>query len=94
MERFADLYQGLGHPQAGWMARPSLIVIENATHRRAIIEYHGAGRIGEVAGTDYPGIAALSKVSQRSSAAEDFHRGLNIFLTGLTATEPRRGARS
>jgi hypothetical protein len=54
----------------------------------------GAARIGEVAGTDYPRIAALAKVSQRSSPAEDFHRGLNIFLTGLTATEPRRGARS
>jgi AcrR family transcriptional regulator len=54
----------------------------------------GAGRIGEVAGTDYPGIAALSKVSQRSSAAEDFHRGLGIFLTGLIATETSRGARS
>jgi hypothetical protein len=54
----------------------------------------GAGRIGEVAGTDYPRIAALAEVSQRSSAAEDFHRGLGIFLAGLSATETRRGARS
>jgi AcrR family transcriptional regulator len=54
----------------------------------------GATRIGEVAGTDYPHIAALATVSQRSSAAEDFHRGLGIFLTGLIATEPRQGARS
>jgi AcrR family transcriptional regulator len=54
----------------------------------------GAARIGEVAGTAYPRIAALATVSQRSSAAEDFHRGLEIFLTGLIATEPRQGARS
>jgi AcrR family transcriptional regulator len=54
----------------------------------------GAARIGEVAGTDYPRIAALATVSQRSSAAEDFHRGLGIFLTGLIATEARQGAQS
>jgi len=54
----------------------------------------GAARIGEVVGTHYPRIAALATVSQRSSAAKDFQRGLGIFLAGLIATEPRRGARS
>ena len=40
-----DLVQRLGHPQAGRMERPSLIVVEDPTHRRAIVEHHGAGRI-------------------------------------------------
>jgi hypothetical protein len=47
-----------------------------------------------VAGTHHPRIAALATVSQRSSAAKDFQRGLGIFLAGLIATAPRRGARS
>ena len=46
LDRLADLIQGLGHPQAGRVERSSLIVVEDATHRRAIVEHHGAGRIG------------------------------------------------
>jgi AcrR family transcriptional regulator len=49
----------------------------------------GAARIGELAGDDYPHIAALAKVSQRSTAAADFQRGLEMFLQGLAAVEAR-----
>ena len=46
LDRFADLIQGLGHPQAGRVERSTLIVVENATHRRAVVEHHGTRRIG------------------------------------------------
>ena len=47
----------------------------------------GAVRIGKLAGEEYPGIAKLAKVCQRSTAAADFRRGLEIFLKGLDAVE-------
>ncbi|WP_232069283.1 TetR/AcrR family transcriptional regulator C-terminal domain-containing protein [Mycobacterium saskatchewanense] len=52
----------------------------------------GAARIGEIAGADYPHIAALSEVSQQSSAAEDFRRGLAMLVSGIASTE-RKHAR-
>jgi AcrR family transcriptional regulator len=47
----------------------------------------GAARVGEVAGTDYPHISALAQISQQSTAADDFERGLGILVAGLVATE-------
>ena len=47
----------------------------------------GAARIGELAGDEYPHIAALAKVSDRSTAGEDFRRGLEILLQGITSVE-------
>jgi AcrR family transcriptional regulator len=49
----------------------------------------GAARIGELAGDEYPHIAALAKVSDRSTAAEDFRRGLEILLQGIASVEQR-----
>jgi len=49
----------------------------------------GAVRIGELAGDEYPHIAALAKVSDRSTAAEDFRRGLEILLQGIASVEQR-----
>ena len=46
MDRLANLIQSRGHEQAGRLERASLIVIENSTYSRAIVEHHGAGRIG------------------------------------------------
>ena len=37
-----DLAQRLRHPQAGRMQRPSLIVVEDPAHRRAVVEDHRA----------------------------------------------------
>ncbi|OBF19869.1 TetR/AcrR family transcriptional regulator C-terminal domain-containing protein [Mycobacterium kubicae] len=42
-----------------------------------------AARIGSLAGADYPHIAALAHVSQRSTATADFVRGLDILLAGI-----------
>jgi hypothetical protein len=42
-----------------------------------------AARIGELAGTEHPHIAALAQVSQQSTAAADFERGLSILLAGI-----------
>ena len=42
-----------------------------------------AGRIGELAGAEHRHIAALSKVSQRSTAADDFAGGLELLLAGI-----------
>jgi AcrR family transcriptional regulator len=42
-----------------------------------------AARIGSLAGADYPHIAALSQVSQRSTAEQDFDRGLRMLLDGI-----------
>jgi hypothetical protein len=39
------LGEALGHPHAGRMQRPPLIVIQYPTHRRAIVEHHRAARI-------------------------------------------------
>jgi hypothetical protein len=44
-DRLLDLVQRLGHPHAGRMQGPTLIVIEDPTHRRAIVEDHTAGGI-------------------------------------------------
>lgn len=42
-----------------------------------------AARIGALAGAEHPHIAALAQVSQRSTAAADFERGLGILLAGI-----------
>jgi hypothetical protein len=42
-----------------------------------------AARIGGLAGAEYPHIASLAQVSQRSTAAADFERGLAILLMGI-----------
>src|SRR5271157_4907120 len=46
LDRLANLLQSRGHLQAGRLERASLIAIENSTYSRAIVEHHGAGRIG------------------------------------------------
>jgi hypothetical protein len=46
LDRLANLLQSLGHSQAGRMKRASLVVVENATNSRAIVEHYGAGGIG------------------------------------------------
>jgi hypothetical protein len=51
-----------------------------------------AKRIGLMAGADYPHVAALSQVAQRSTAAADLKGGLEILLSGIrsrAALEPR-----
>ena len=40
-----DLGQGLGHPHAGRVQRPPLIIVEDPTHRRAIVEDYRVGGI-------------------------------------------------
>lgn len=40
-----NLVEGLSHPQARRMQRSTLIVVEDPTHRSAIVEHHGVGRI-------------------------------------------------
>jgi AcrR family transcriptional regulator len=42
-----------------------------------------AARIGAVAGTEFPHVAALSKVAARWSAEDDFDRGLHMLLDGI-----------
>lgn len=42
-----------------------------------------AGRIGTLAGDEHRRIAALSKVSQRSTAADDFAGALDLLLVGI-----------
>jgi AcrR family transcriptional regulator len=42
-----------------------------------------AARIGAVAGTEYPHIAALSKVATRTSVEDDFDAGLRMLLDGI-----------
>lgn len=53
----------------------------------------GAARVGALAGDQYPHIARLAKVSDQSTAAADFRRGLAIFLQGLASAEERPGAK-
>ena len=72
-----DLIQGLGHPQAGRVQRPSLIVIEDPTHRRAVVEHHGAGRIGP----------AVQAESRRLGGHRDGGFGI-ISGGGLLASRP------
>jgi AcrR family transcriptional regulator len=42
-----------------------------------------AARIGSLAGADYPHIATLSHASRRSTAEQDFDRGLRMLLEGI-----------
>jgi len=50
-----------------------------------------AARIGSVARSDYPHVAALSKVAVRASVEEDFDRGLRMLLDGIASRRrPRR----
>ena len=53
----------------------------------------GAARVGELARDQYPHIAKLAKVSDQSTAAADFQRGLAIFLQGLSAVEEHPGVK-
>jgi AcrR family transcriptional regulator len=48
-----------------------------------------AERIGEVAGDEYPNIAALSKVAVRTSVDADVDRGLRMLLDGIAARSRR-----
>jgi AcrR family transcriptional regulator len=42
-----------------------------------------AKRIGEMAGIDYPHVAALSQFAQHSTATADFKCGLDMLLSGI-----------
>ena len=53
----------------------------------------GAARVGELARDQYPRIAMLAKVSDQSTAAADFRRGLAIFVRGLASVEEDPGAK-
>lgn len=44
-----------------------------------------AARIGEVAGTDHPHIAALSRVAVTTSVEDDFDGGLRMLIDGIAA---------
>ena len=44
LDRFAHLLQCLRHPQAGRMERATLIVVDDAAHRRAVVEDHARPR--------------------------------------------------
>ncbi|WP_231982368.1 TetR/AcrR family transcriptional regulator [Mycobacterium sp. E787] len=46
----------------------------------------GAARIKELARKEFPHIASLADVARRSTAAQDFRRGLEMFVTGLEGT--------
>lgn len=58
--------------------------------RRADEQVAVAARIGGLAGAEYPHIAALAQTSQRSTAAADFERGLDILLAGMESLGRRR----
>jgi AcrR family transcriptional regulator len=49
-----------------------------------------AKRIGELAGTEHPHMAALAETSQRSSMAADFERALDMLLNGIQAATADR----
>jgi hypothetical protein len=49
-----------------------------------------AACIGRLAQAEHPNVAALSLTSQRSSAAADFERGIDILLAGIASRS--RGA--
>jgi len=42
-----------------------------------------AAQIGRLAGAEHPRLAALGQTSQQSSAVADFHRALDMLLTGV-----------
>jgi len=44
-----------------------------------------AKRIGGLAGTDHPHMAALAETSQRSTMAADFDQALDMLLAGIQA---------
>ncbi len=52
-----------------------------------------AARIGAVAGSEYPHVAALSEVAVRTSAEEDFDRGLRMLLDGIASRRRSRRRR-
>ena len=53
-----------------------------------------AARIGAVAGSEYPHVAALSEVAVATSVEDDFDAGLRMLLDGIaTRSRPRRGRR-
>jgi AcrR family transcriptional regulator len=47
-----------------------------------------ASQIGRLAGVEHPRLAALAVVSQRSSAAADFGRALDMLLAGVQSRSP------
>ena len=55
-----------------------------------------AKRIGDLAGTEHPHLAALAETSQRSTMGADFDRALDMLLTGIEgrarddSTTPKR----
>jgi AcrR family transcriptional regulator len=49
-----------------------------------------AKRIGELAGTEHPHMAALAETSRRSSMAADFERALDMLLNGIQAATADR----
>lgn len=52
-----------------------------------------AGRIGSVAGSDFPNVEALSEVAMRTSVEDDFDRGLRMLLDGIAARRRSRRRR-
>ena len=52
-----------------------------------------AARIGAVAGSEYPHVAALSEVAVRTSVEEDFDRGLRMLLDGIASRRRSRRRR-
>lgn len=59
------------------------------------VNIDGAAQVGQLAGSQYPHIAALARVSQRSSATEDFRCALGMFLAGIAAGyQPKRRSMS
>jgi AcrR family transcriptional regulator len=49
-----------------------------------------AKRIGDLAGTEHPHLAALAQTSQRSTMGADFDRALDMLLTGIEAATAGR----
>jgi AcrR family transcriptional regulator len=47
-----------------------------------------ASQIGRLAGVEHPRLAALAVTSQRSSAAADFDRALDMLLAGVRSRSP------
>jgi hypothetical protein len=44
-----------------------------------------AKRIGDLAGTEHPHLAALAQISQGSTMRADFDRALDMLLSGIQA---------
>ncbi|MEE6175113.1 TetR/AcrR family transcriptional regulator [Mycobacterium sp. 050134] len=51
-----------------------------------------ADRIGRLAGSHYPRMAALAQTSQKSTMAADFERALDMLLAGIQARIPADGS--